>query len=93
MSKKNLKRDLVFRNRYKNTEIYNKLNKSFKKSIKFYNISNIDNSNKKKISKVFIRNNCFITGRSRGIVTSFRVSRMVFRKNSSLGMFTGVFKN
>lgn len=46
----------------------------------------------KNASKVRIRNLCKITGRSRGYIRFFGISRIVFRKLSSYGLIPGIKK-
>jgi ribosomal protein S14 len=89
---KKIVKDKNLRKRYNSFEIWNKLNKSFKKSLMFYNIPKISYKGKKKYSKSFIRNYCFETGRSSGVVPFFRISRMVFREKVGQGSFIGVYK-
>lgn len=91
---KKLSKDYFLRKQYKRFEMWNKLNKSLKKSQLIYNIPTSSLLKKKKIySKTPIRNYCFRTGRGRGIVPFFRVSRMLVRKNAGIGLFRGVHKN
>ena len=47
---------------------------------------------KKKYSKTPIRNYCFQTGRSLGVVPFFRISRMLVRKKAGIGLLTGIYK-
>lgn len=51
------------------------------------------NKMKRDASPVRLRNRCQITGRSRGILNKFRVSRLVFREMASNGMIPGVTKS
>ena len=84
-------KDKYLRKQYKRFEIWNKLNKSLKKSLIFYNIPNLSNG-KKIYSKVPIRNYCFETGRSSGVVPFFRISRMLVRKRAGMGLLLGIYK-
>ena len=43
-------------------------------------------------SKTRIKNRCILTGRSRGIYSMFRLSRIKFRELASQGMLPGVKK-
>lgn len=43
-------------------------------------------------SKTRIRNRCIITGRSRGILKQFRISRIVFRELAWKGVLAGIHK-
>jgi len=90
---KKLSKDYFLRKQYKRFETWNKLNKSLKKSQIIYNIPACSVlKRKKKYSKTPIRNYCFQTGRSRGVVPFFRLSRMLVRKNAGIGLFMGVYK-
>lgn len=90
---KKLSKDYLLRKQYKRFEMWNKLNKSLKKSQLIYNIPVSSLVKKKRYSKTPIRNYCFQTGRGQGIVPFFRVSRMLVRKNAGIGLFRGVYKN
>ena len=93
MSIRLIRKDNFLRKNYNKFEIWNKLNKSLNKSMNIYNISRLSKINqKKKYSKTPIRNYCFETGRSRGVVPFFRISRMLFRKRSGLGLLQGIYK-
>ncbi len=50
------------------------------------------NSMKKNSSKVRLRNRCRLTGRSRGYLRKFQLSRLCFRELANSGMIPGVFK-
>lgn len=94
MVKKSIRKDKFLRKQYKNLETLDLINKSFKKSLKIYNISGFLLKKQKKIhSKVRIRNYCFKTGRSRGVVPFFRISRMLVREKAGIGLLPGVFKD
>jgi ribosomal protein S14 len=84
-------KDKFLREKYKRFEIWNLLNKSLKKSYNFYNIIVPIKSNKR-YSRVSIRNYCFETGRSKGVVTFFRFSRMLIRKKAGMGLLSGIYK-
>lgn len=43
-------------------------------------------------SKVRLRNRCLLTGRSRGYLRKFKVSRLCFREMASNGLIPGVTK-
>ncbi|MBJ7449286.1 MAG: 30S ribosomal protein S14 [Parachlamydiales bacterium] len=43
-------------------------------------------------SKVRLRNRCQLTGRSRGFLRKFKLSRLCFRELASMGMVPGVTK-
>ena len=40
-----------------------------------------------------VRNRCVVTGRGRGVVTRFKLSRMKFRKLGDFGMLSGVTRS
>ena len=68
-------------------------NKSLKKSLSLYDIpKNIMFKGKKKYSKTPIRNYCFQTGRSLGVVPFFRISRMLVREKAGIGLLPGIYK-
>ena len=54
----------------------------------------VDKLNKlpKNSSAVRIRNRCQITGRARGLVGKFKVSRIVFRQMAHAGLIPGITK-
>lgn len=43
-------------------------------------------------SKIRLRNRCQLTGRPRGYLRKFKVSRLCFREMSNAGLIPGVFK-
>nr|ABX45174.1 ribosomal protein S14 [Heterostelium pallidum] len=46
-----------------------------------------------KISSICkVKNRCIITGRARGIVSEYRISRLQFREFVKLGLITGIRK-
>jgi len=93
MSKKLLRKDQFLRKQYNRFEIWNKLNKSLKKSLIVYNVPKCSLIKDKKIySKTPVRNYCFKTGRSLGVVPFFRISRMLVRQQAGIGCLLGVFK-
>ncbi len=48
---------------------------------------------KRDSSPVRLRNRCQITGRCRGVLKKFKISRLVFREMASNGMIPGVTKS
>lgn len=42
--------------------------------------------------KVRLRNRCQLTGRARGVLRKFKISRLCFREMANLGMIPGVTK-
>ena len=51
------------------------------------------NKMRRDTSPVRLRNRCQITGRCRGFLNKFKVSRLVFREMASHGMIPGVTKS
>ena len=51
------------------------------------------NKMRRDTSPVRLRNRCQITGRCRGYLSKFKVSRLVFREMASHGMIPGVTKS
>jgi len=93
MSKRLIRKDQFLRKQHKSFEIWNTLNKSLKKSSVLYGIPRNTVIKEKKIySKTPIRNYCFKTGRSLGVVPYFRISRMLFRKKAGIGLLMGISK-
>jgi ribosomal protein S14 len=93
MFRRLIRKDKFLRKQYNRFEIWNKLNKSLEKSSSLYNVSKSLKIKKKKIySKTPIRNYCFTTGRSSGVVPFFKVSRMLVRKKAGIGLLLGVHK-
>ena len=93
MLKRLIRKDRFLRKQYKKFEIWNTLNKSLKKSLSVYNIpKNTMLKGNKRYSKTPIRNYCFQTGRSIGVVPFFRISRMLVRKKAGIGLLTGIYK-
>lgn len=43
-------------------------------------------------SKVRLRNRCQLTGRSRGFLSKFKLSRLCFREMANKGLIPGVYK-
>jgi len=54
----------------------------------------VDKLNKmaKNTSRVRLRNRCQFTGRSRGVLRKFKMSRICFRDMANQGLIPGVFK-
>jgi len=93
MLKRLIRKDRFLRKQYKKFEIWNILNKTLKKSLPLYNIpKDTMLEGKKQYSKTPIRNYCFQTGRSLGVVPFFRISRMLVRKKAGIGLLTGIYK-
>lgn len=54
----------------------------------------VDNLNKlpKNSSKIRLRNRCQFTGRSRGFLRKFKLSRLCFREMANQGLIPGIVK-
>jgi small subunit ribosomal protein S14 len=50
------------------------------------------NKMKRDTSPIRLRNRCQLTGRSRGYLRKFKVSRLVFREMASFGLIPGITK-
>ena len=93
MYQKLLRKDKILRKQYCRFEIWNKLNKSLQKSLNIYKVSKFYSvQGVKTYSKTPIRNYCFKTGRSVGVVPFFKLSRMLVREQSGIGILVGVYK-
>ncbi|MBN2479700.1 MAG: 30S ribosomal protein S14 [Parachlamydiales bacterium] len=46
----------------------------------------------KNSSKIRLRNRCLLTGRQRGYLRKFKISRLCFREMASAGKIPGIFK-
>jgi len=91
------KKDNERRLQYKKEEyiknIYKMLrrNETLDKEIRnYYNDKLINSSKDSSICR--IKNRCIETGRSRGIISDFKISRIKFREYMKLGLITGVKK-
>lgn len=51
------------------------------------------NKMKRDTSPIRLRNRCQLTGRSRGFLRKFKLSRITFREFASMGMIPGVTKS
>lgn len=97
MKLRRLRKDFQKRYLYNNTELY-------QKTLKILFLYSNDNFfklviNKKKYFNIFkncyktrIKNYCVISGRSRGILKKFKVSRIVFKILANDGLFCGLKK-
>lgn len=50
------------------------------------------NKMKRDTNKIRLRNRCALTGRPRGYIRKFKLSRLTFREFASMGMIPGVTK-
>jgi len=91
-------KDRKRRKSFNQKELYNRLNRSLKKNLELYDIDSKDVSplifkKYSKISKVSIRNRCILTYRGRGIVSKFKISRIIFRQKAGAGEIPGIHKS
>jgi ribosomal protein S14 len=97
MKFKRYKKDLKKRKLYKKTEFFQKLLKIFflyssETNMKLIIKKNVYFKLLKNCFKSTIKNYCIISGRSRGIYSKLRVSRIVFRRLNNKGFFFGIKK-
>lgn len=88
-------KDRKIRESFNKQELYVLLNKTLKKNSSLYDVC-LETPIKKKArnkSKVSIRNRCILTYRGRGIVSKFKISRVVFRQKAGAGEIPGVYKS
>ena len=88
-------KDKKFRAGFKKTELFSLFNKALKKNLDFYSLDSEDIPSPKSFSvyhKVRIRNRCLVTSRGRGVVSQFKISRMVFRAKAGAGLLPGLSK-
>jgi succinate dehydrogenase (ubiquinone) iron-sulfur subunit len=92
----NLEKDKKNRILFKNSELRRKMLKGLKMN-QFLSLALRINANFKLSEESIylpkIRNYCIETGRARGILRSFKVSRMVFKSYASNGFFVGIKKS
>ena len=93
IEKNNKRQELVARNRTKREEL--------KKIIYNMNLSEEErekartklNKMPRDTSPIRVRNRCSLTGRSRGFLRKFKLSRLCFREMSSAGIIPGITKS
>jgi len=88
-------KDINKRKLYKNIELTQRLLKTFSivlntNILKWILVEN--NYIKFNCFKTKLKNFCIVSGRSKGISTKFKISRIVFREISSKGSFFGLKK-
>lgn len=92
MEKQKRREKLVARKkekRQKLKEIIMDLSKSYEERLAAVDLLNAMPKNS---SKVRLRNRCMFTGRSRGVLRKFKISRLCFREMASRGLIPGVIK-
>ncbi len=96
--KKNLYKDLIRRTKIAKLELKKQnLKYLFKNNQLPFNIR-LDaqqklNSLPRNASKVRIKNYCVVSGRSKGVYKSFRLSRIKFRELALAGLLPGIIKS
>lgn len=98
MKYKKFIKDNSQRKQYKKTELFQKVYKvlflySKDYYFKFIVRKKIFFKFIKNYFKTHINNYCIITGRSRGVYKKFKVSRIIFKNLSSIGLFFGLKKS
>tara|TARA_B110000444_G_C18802116_1_gene577978 strand:- start:609 stop:914 length:306 start_codon:yes stop_codon:yes gene_type:complete len=96
------KKSKIAREKYLDKQIqkYSEKRKDLKLTIKNISTSDLDrelavaelDKLPKRSSKIRSRNRCFITGRPRGIINRFKLSRLCFREMALNGEIPGVTK-
>lgn len=92
----NIKRDLKLRQKFANSEErYRSLRSLYVNSYIDSEVREIARIDLQKISglRTKIVNRCVLTGRSRGILRKFKVSRLTFKELASTGVIVGIKKS
>jgi small subunit ribosomal protein S14 len=87
------KRELMVKNKWEKRKALKNIILDMSKPID-ERLAAVDNLNKmpKNSSKIRLRNRCQFTGRSRGFLRKFKLSRLCFREMANQGLIPGVFK-
>ena len=87
------KRERMVKNKWEKREELKKVIYDMNKSVE-ERLTAVDALNKmpKNSSKVRLRNRCQLTGRSRGFLRKFKLSRLCFREMANLGLIPGIVK-
>jgi small subunit ribosomal protein S14 len=93
IAKQNRREKIVNRHWAKRQELKNKVSDISLSEEERLEASIALNKMKRDTSPVRLRNRCQITGRARGFLRKFQVSRLVFREMASHGMIPGVTKS
>ena len=97
------KRSIIERNK-KRVRLFKKYKNKHDKLLKIANNKNMSADEQfnarlklskipRNASKVRIRNRCVVTGRGRGVLRKFNLSRIAFRELSSIGQIPGITKS
>lgn len=87
------KRERMVKNKWEKRQALKEVILDMSKNIE-ERLSAVDALNKlpKNSSKIRLRNRCQFTGRSRGFLRKFKLSRLCFREMANQGLIPGVFK-
>ena len=87
------KRERMVKNKWEKRKALKEVILDMSKNIE-ERLSAVDALNKlpKNSSQVRLRNRCQFTGRSRGFLRKFKLSRLCFREMANKGLIPGVFK-
>lgn len=90
---KQKKRERLVKNKWDKRQQLKKVIYDMNKSVE-ERLAAVDSLNKmpKNSSKIRLRNRCQLTGRSRGFLRKFKLSRLCFREMASQGLIPGVVK-
>ena len=90
---KQAKRERLVANKWDKRQHLKKITVDITKSID-ERLAAVDALNKlpKNSSKIRLRSRCQFTGRSRGVLSKFKMSRICFREMANQGLIPGVFK-
>ena len=90
---KQRKRERMVKNKWEKREELKKVIYDMSKSVE-ERLAAVDTLNKmpKNSSKIRLRNRCQLTGRSRGFLRKFKLSRLCFREMASQGLIPGIVK-
>lgn len=87
------KRELMVKNNWEKRKALKEVILDMSKNIED-RLAAVDSLNKmpKNSSPIRLRNRCQFTGRSRGFLRKFKLSRLCFREMANQGLIPGVFK-
>lgn len=90
---KQKKRERMVKNKWDKREALKKVIYDMNKSVE-ERLTAVDALNKmpKNSSRIRLRNRCQLTGRSRGFLRKFKLSRLCFREMASQGLIPGIVK-
>ncbi|HAB99036.1 MAG TPA: 30S ribosomal protein S14 [Parachlamydiales bacterium] len=90
---KQKKRERLVKNKWEKREQLKKVIYDMNKSVE-ERLAAVDALNKmpKNSSQIRLRNRCQLTGRSRGFLRKFKLSRLCFREMANQGLIPGIVK-